>query len=343
MALEDLLSAVEHEEVDTSELRNNDAKTSKLSEFPPNMGVHLGQVLHEGSYCRVFEGKWMDTKVAVKVLKSVSNSSSPPAVQPDDLALASLSHPNIAQMFGRSTCQLSFDVWIVQEWCDRGSLSQHCNISRCHESFIPEVLSIALDVASAGFYIHSRGITHGSLTADSVLLKTDVADPKGYVCKIGDLCGTKPMQERLARPLSECRHVSVTCLPPECIQVGNSDARLSQCADVYAMGMIFWQVLTGTTPFDGLTPDQIAAEVQRGSFLSFDGIPGDLRNIVGLCLAGDPQDRPACHQLVRTFMNRVRINAISSQRTQRLEKCLGQLVTMVVQDQDEASMVPAST
>jgi serine/threonine protein kinase len=310
------------------------------STLPLYIGVRLVGLVQESLFLRVFDGMWMDTKVAVKAFKSKQYGL--PA-QFGDSVLESFSHPNIVQMFACSTCELSFDVWTVHEWCDRGSLSQYCKTSRCDEQFIPEVFGIGLDVTSAGCYMHSRNVIHGSLTANSVLLKTDASDRKGYVCKIGDL-SVLQRENRGSEVVGVHMQNSrpTVCLPPEYFRSDESDVSPTRSEDVYATGIVLWQVLTGVIPFEGMTDVEIREEVRHGLQLPLEGVREDFKNIVNSCISSDPRARPGFHELVRTFMSCGLLTVICSQRAQVLEKHLCKLLTTVVQDEATQHSVTAS-
>jgi serine/threonine protein kinase len=256
----------------------------------------------------------MGTQVAVKVIKSSKGIR--PAF--DGIHSGALSHPNIVQTFvphwetpvtSCSLCAVIGDTWMVQEWCDRGSLTRYCAEVRRSESVISEVLGIGADVASAGQYIHSQDLIHGNLTTDSVLLKTDTTYPKGYVCKLGDL------------------HIAHGKINDACLQGSSSRQShpwATRKADIYSTGIILWQVLTGRQKFIGLTDAEVASEV---SGLHLDEAQGGLiRGIIESCIAKKPAERPEFHDLVKTFMNISRLQTITSGRARQLEADLEKLV-----------------
>lgn len=107
------------------------------------------------------------------------------------------------------------------------------------QNYINALLT-ALDIARAMMYLHNLRIVHGDLKAENVLLKSDAADPRGFVCKVGDF--------GLSRFLAEDTHIetftcgTITHMPPELLKGGV----LTPAADVYSFAILMWELLAGT-------------------------------------------------------------------------------------------------
>eukprot|EP00210_Caulerpa_lentillifera_P006060 g5791.t1 len=154
--------------------------------------------------------------------------------------------------------QDSLETWIVLEFCDRGSLSNAVHdgsfkipIDRGTKPNVANALLTALDIANAMMYLHNIRIVHGDLKTENVLLKNDVADPRGFVCKVSDF--------GLSRFLAEDTHIetftygTITHMPPELLKGGI----LTPAADVYSFAVLMWELLTGVRPFEGKTHGEI--------------------------------------------------------------------------------------
>lgn len=299
--------------------------------------MHLVQVLHKGSFGTVFEGTWVGARVAVRVFEPTCGSTQAKLKDAlDEFRSQALAHPNIVQTFMCNTGKMpvgllppsqtpKMETWMVQEWCDRGSLSQYCNVPRDGENSLLEVLSIGVDISSAGAYLHSQSIIHGDLTADNVLLRTDSC-PKGYTCKICDI--------RLSRALKshDCQLVTPqygtsSHLPPEVFE--NVFVKLTPKADIYAAGIILWQALTGKKPFAGLSGAEIAEQVTNGASLPLDDTRAltDIRHVFHSCTAKEPQVRPDFDELFNIFQKSSRIKTITSARTRKIEAKLVKMAT----------------
>ncbi|CAE7568423.1 Kctd7, partial [Symbiodinium natans] len=168
----------------------------------PFRDVRLVRLVGQGSFGSVYFSLWSGAAVAVKMIKTVL----PTGKDIEDIDTnphyeavlsVSISHPNLVQTFkhGGRVKSLSanagdeakdianvFETWIVQEWCDGGTLRGRCVSPRLHDQDLLEALEICIEIARAGQYLHDINIIHGDLTGNNVLLKS-MPVPKGYVCK----------------------------------------------------------------------------------------------------------------------------------------------------------------
>jgi len=280
---------------------------------PPFVDVRLMRLVGEGSFGKVSYGLWMGAPVAVKVIEWKKTQQT--KLQPIfEAALSTnLAHPNLVQTFKYSTREKSVTVskeyaseyegvletWLVQEWCDLGTLHAHCNRPRLEAADRPEIFDIFLEISSAGYYLHSRGIIHGDLTANNVLLKTQVSR-KGYVAKICDFGLARILEDDVLAIATDSLG-TVTHMPPELFRL-DGKTRLTQKADIYATGVLLWQALTGEAPFEGLAPPQVVMRVVKGGRLKLpEEAPEEFRGLFVRVTAADPTERPDFDVLVAFF------------------------------------------
>ncbi|CAE7297790.1 fyna [Symbiodinium sp. CCMP2592] len=280
----------------------------KVSKFdlpdggPPNL--ELLHYVSEGSFGRVYCCNWGGQRVAAKVM----------ALQPghrvDPLREATLSqklsHDNLVQTYeffehSADTADpgCSVQVWILQEWCDKGTLSSFCTIPRRDSSGLRYVRCIMSDVAKACCYLHSIGVIHGDLTSQNVLLQTRAPDHAGeieFVCKLCDF-GLARVLEQGVTSLMTAQLGTVSHMPPELLDF--DDGRLSMKADVYAMGILLYQVVLGKLPYAGMLAPQIIAFVGSGGCLELPPeLPHEVRRMFELCTARSSSHRPSALQLL---------------------------------------------
>ena len=253
--------------------------------------LKIGPEIGRGAYGTVYEAVYQGTHVAVKQINAANQLPERvrTAFRNECSVLASLRHPNIVLFIGivDSGAELS----ILTELCERGSISDMYRREGKPElsTHRPLALKLAQDMARGMAYLHGRDppIVHGDLKSPNVLV-TDA-----IVGKISDF-GTsrvrdKIMTKQVGSPLWSA---------PEVLQGG----RNSEASDVYAFGVIVWELLHWREPFEGLNLLKVALKVTRGSRPVFrpsaaEMIPG-LHGLVVQCWNKLPESRPDFLELV---------------------------------------------
>lgn len=274
-------------------------------------GLELEECIGAGSFGKVYSATYLGKRAAVKIMSWEGEQLK----RIDPLREAKLClrmvHPNLVQAFDFIHRDSSSEVlakrswneiWIIQEWCDRGTLCKYCNTPRFDETGLRQVKSIMLDVAKACEYLHSQEIIHGDLTSNNVLLQTKPAsDPRelSFVCKVCDFGLARVLEEGVSTLLTS-QLGTVSHMPPELIRMDNR--RLTKKADVYAVGILLYQALLGRPPFAGKMAPQIIIFIASGKRLELDDqVSQDVRRIFSDCTAALPEARPCAEELVRRF------------------------------------------
>ena len=200
-------------------------------------------------------------------------------------AAAALAHPNIVAIQDQGWNESGVPaVFIVMEYIEGFTLRDV--ISEQGALGVNESLRYFAPVLSAMSAAHKSGILHRDIKPENILISKD-----GRV-KIADFGLAKGAQ--LGSTLTVESSVilgSVSYLSPEQVQRGLSDMR----SDVYSLGIVLFEMLTGKKPFDGETPIQIAymhvnENVAAPSTLN-SSIPADLDEIVLKATANNPDKR----------------------------------------------------
>ena len=200
-------------------------------------------------------------------------------------AAAALAHPNIVAIQDQGWNESGVPaVFIVMEYIEGFTLRDV--ISEQGALGVNESLRYFVPVLSAMSAAHKSGILHRDIKPENILISKD-----GRV-KVADFGLAKGAQ--LGSTLTVESSVilgSVSYLSPEQVQRGLSDMR----SDVYSLGIVLFEMLTGKKPFDGETPIQIAYmhvndNVAAPSTLN-SSIPADLDEIVLKATANNPDKR----------------------------------------------------
>lgn len=177
-------------------------------------------------------------------------------------ALAMLSHPNIARVFHAGITEAGFP-YFAMEYVRGPTLTQYCDE---HRLSIAQRLELFLQVCQAVQYAHQKGIIHRDLKPNNILVALVDDRP---VPKVIDFGTVKSVHQLTSRTIYT-RMGSVMGTPqymaPE--QAGGADLDIDTRADIYSLGVVLYELLTGTLPLDNdavrqATPDRLAQIIRE--------------------------------------------------------------------------------
>jgi Tol biopolymer transport system component/tRNA A-37 threonylcarbamoyl transferase component Bud32 len=209
----------------------------------------LVEVLGEGGMAIVYlaeQHRPVRRRVAVKLLKwGLDSRDTLVRLEAERQALASLSHPGIAQLYEAGTTE-DGRPYFAMEHVEGGPLTQRCDELRLP---IPARLRLFQAVCEAVEHAHRRGIVHRDLKPSNILLG---GDDGVLAVKVIDFGLAKATERKLA-DRSASTHVGVLLgtpayMAPEQADPGRPD--VGPAADVYALGVVLYELVSGTLPFD---------------------------------------------------------------------------------------------
>ncbi|MGA2078658.1 MAG: serine/threonine-protein kinase [Terriglobia bacterium] len=214
-------------------------KSIPREEFGP---YRIKSLLGEGGMGVVYlaEREDLGSLVAIKVLRDAWISPARLArFESEQKTLASLNHPSIARLYD-ADCLGNGTPWFVMEFVDGAPITDYCRQRECS---IEERLRLFRSACEAVEYAHSQAIIHRDLKPSNILVKAD-----GTV-KLLDFGIAKQLEnhDAAADPtLTSLRLMTPAYAAPERLQSG----RAGTTSDVYSLGVILYELLSGQLPFD---------------------------------------------------------------------------------------------
>ena len=234
-----------------------DVARSVLSEpeaVPRTIGAYrVLRQIGEGGMGVVFLGEREDlgSQATIKVLRDATLS---PArrerFEQEEQLLAGLHHPSIAQLYDADVLP-DGTPYFVMEYVEGRPITDYCD-EKAHG--IRERLRLFRSVCQAVAYAHRHLVVHRDLKPSNILVGEENGKP---VVKLLDF-GIAKSIERLDEPAEQTRTGLRLMTPAYAAPEQLSGAAVGVHTDVYALGVLLYQLLSGSLPFDltGLTPGQ---------------------------------------------------------------------------------------
>ncbi len=246
----------------------------------------IGRALGSGGMATVYlaEDVKYGREVAVKVLhpELAVAIGSDRFVREIEIA-AKLTHPHILMLI--SSGEAEGFLYYVMPYVDGESLRDR--LERDKKLSIAETVRITEQVASALSYAHDRGVIHRDIKPENILLAGDQAIVADFgIARAVEVAGS----ERLTGTglaIGTPAYMS----PEQAFGQANVDAR----SDVYALGCVVYEMVSGRTPFDGTTPQAMLAQQAMNTAPSLrthdPSVPPYVERAVSRAMAKEPDQR----------------------------------------------------
>ena len=273
----------------------------------------------------------LDRDVALKVMhahlaEGASGSDFVARFRREARTAARLTHPGLVAVYDQGVDGET--SYLTMEYIDGSNLRRY--LGERGALTVGDALRIGECVLDALSTAHRGELVHRDIKPENVLLATD-----GRV-KLADF--------GLARAVTEVTSTTtgtvlgtVAYLAPELVTRGVSDAR----TDVYACGILLFEMLTGRQPFTGETPIQVAFQhvnndVPAPSEL-VDWLPIEIDEVVRSLAARDPDDRPVDAGAALALLRRTRL-ALDDETLERHADVAPSIVLPAATDPDETDL-----
>ncbi len=252
--------------------------------------------LGEGGMANVYlaEDIILQRKVAVKILRlDLQNEPQTQArFQREALATSELSHPNIVSVLDVGTDHGL--PYMVMEYVDGPDLKEY--IRQNAPLDLHEVIRIMDQILSAVALAHKHNVIHRDLKPQNILM-----DKRGNI-KIADFGIAVALNQSSVTQTNSVMG-SVHYMSPEQTRGG----LVTKQSDIYSLGIILYELITGTVPFNGDTPVSIALKHAQEPIPSIrkkdQSVPQALENVVLKATAKDPRDRYATAQAMQADLD----------------------------------------
>jgi len=222
-------------------------------------GTRLGayevlELLGRGGMAEVYKGRHprLDRTVAIKILPSslATQADFRQRFEREAQSVAALRHPNIVQMFDFGDVEGVY--YMVMEYIEGTDLASHMRESG--PLGLARARSILQDLASALDYAHAQGLVHRDVKPSNVMLQSPLVEGAQQHAILTDFGIAKILTSDTGSTKTGTMMGTLDYMAPEQIRVSKDvDGR----ADVYALGVMLYKMLTGELPFKGDSPSAV--------------------------------------------------------------------------------------
>jgi serine/threonine protein kinase len=273
-----------------------DRNTADFIEHPAVEGLltgrilghyEVGRLLGAGGMGRVYAARDLELgrEVALKIA-AVESDEAQTRLRREAQHASRLSHPHICHVYEVGTAEAR--VFVVMELVPGPSLA---DVLRAGPLPAAAAKRYGMDVADALAHAHEQGVTHRDLKSTNVI----ITPKRGAV--VLDFGLARMLDGHRIDLLSQSQRSltadgmlagTLSYMPPELLRGQRGDQR----ADVWALGVLLYEMVTGQRPFTGATGFELSAAILHqppGALPS--ELPEELRVVISRCLEKDPADR----------------------------------------------------
>ncbi|MEQ1735882.1 MAG: serine/threonine-protein kinase [Rhodoglobus sp.] len=249
----------------------------------------VGDLVGRGGMASVYraEDKQLGRTVAIKIFADESDPNTHGDRKSSEVrVLASLNHPALVTVFD-ADLDGQPSPYLVMELVDGPPLDRRLESGPIAPA---EVAAMAKDLAEALAVVHAAGIVHRDIKPSNVLL-TGPRGGREFRAKLADF-GIAQLVDGTRLTVTGTFMGTVGYLPPE--QLG--DAPPAPSADIYSLGLVLLECLTGERAFPGTPAESMSARLASDPTVP-ESVPGSLRDLLLAMTARNPVERPTASQV----------------------------------------------
>jgi len=306
-----------------------------------NDRYEIGKRIGRGGMAEIFQARdiLLDRPVAMKVLfpEFATDPAFVERFRREAQAAANLNHPNIVAVYDWGKVNNTY--YIAMEYVNGRTLA---DILKQSGTLTPmQVCDVMSEVASALISAHQNGVIHRDIKPGNILVSTT-----GQV-KVADFGIARALGAGVEQGLTQTGAVmgTATYFSPEQAQGVSTDQR----SDIYSLGVVMYEMLSGVAPFTGENAVAIAYKQVHERAMPLDqrltSAPPEVAAIVAKCMEKSPDDRYSSAEEVRDelrrFVEGMPVLAVSAKKeAERATQVLPQTdvnATTVISAQDAAT------
>lgn len=272
-------------------------------------GYEFGEIVGQGGMATVYQGLQLSLrrKVAIKVLDEQLQAETDirEAFEREALIIARLSHPNIIPVIDRGISAQGTPCFVM-EYVDGVDLAK---VMREGQLGLNRKLELLLQIARALAYAHRNAVVHRDIKPSNVIVD------KEWHVRVVDFGIAMLYRDTHDKPDPQSAGLVMGTEAYMAPEIKNSASRATALSDIYAFGVLAFELFTGALPSRGLKPPS-----------QFDaGISSKIDRLVLECLAPDPEKRPQRAELVAERLLLALSGAhIDQQRAAEAKEVIGQ-------------------
>lgn len=242
-----------------------------------NENINDFQIIYEGINSKITKAKWNYMNIIIKSYKNNNNEKEIKILNEIK------DHPNIINFYGLIYQDLQYNI--VLEYANNSNLNDYLQ-THFKDLDWKDKINIAKDISRGLLYIHNKNIIHNDLHPKNILVnnKTIKISDFEYARFENEIHNTKTNNGMIAY------------IEPKTIEDWNyiCDKR----SDIYALGVIFWQISSGRKPFKNYLKEAIAITILLGNReINIEETPKKYNELYERCWSYNPNNRPEIKEI----------------------------------------------